>query len=209
LAFDTGRLEQIHRNLSQKTDTLLRSFANPHSSSTAMTPTPFFSPVLINSLSQLEQTHQITPAALTSPIHARRTQLLSFVVPVLQKRAYTTAYTAWSVVFASTSLSWTACVPLDLLDPASSLGVGLLGSMAAFRWAVGAWQKAQKKFWADWERVEAGLEHDLERDLSEVVQGRVVAKAFAGAEGLEALVKKRMARVDEVDRKIQEVRESL
>jgi hypothetical protein len=81
--------------------------------------------------------------------------------------------------------------------------------MAAFRWAVGAWQKAQKKFWADWERVEAGLEHDLGRDLSEVVQGRVVAKAFAGAEGLEALVKKRMARVDDVDREIQEVRESL
>ncbi|KAJ9116290.1 hypothetical protein QFC22_004730 [Naganishia vaughanmartiniae] len=208
LAFDTGRLEQIHRSLSQKTDILLRSFAAPHSSSTSTT-TPFFSPVLINSLSQLEQTHQITPAALTSPIHARRTQLLSFVVPVLQKRAYATAYTAWSLVFASTSLSWTACVPLELLDPASSLGVGLLGSMAAFRWAVGAWQKAQTKFWADWERVEAGLEHDLGRDLSEVVQGRVVAKALAGAEGLEALVKKRMARVDDVDRKVQIVREDL
>ncbi|KAJ9092950.1 hypothetical protein QFC19_008548 [Naganishia cerealis] len=211
LAFDTGRLDQIHRYLSEKTDTLLRSFAAPPSHSSTVVPStaPFYSPVLINSLSQLEQTHPITPALLTAPIHARRAQLLSFVVPLLQKRAYTTAWTAWSVAFASSSLSWTACVPLDLLSPATSLGMGLLGSVAAARWAVGAWLKAQKKFWADWQRVEQGLEHDLGKHLDEVVKARVLAKAIAGADGLDALVKKRMARVDEVDEKVHRVRQGL
>ena len=41
------------------------------------------------------------------------------------------------------------------------VGVGILAGVAGVRWSVGRWEKAKRKFWADWERVGKGLERDL------------------------------------------------
>lgn len=70
---------------------------------------------------------------------------------------------------------------------------------------MGRWAKAQRKFWADWERVERGLEDDLTRELGGVVERRVVRKAVVAAEGLEALARRRVERVDEVEERLKRV----
>jgi len=41
------------------------------------------------------------------------------------------------------------------------VGAGILASVAGVRWSVGRWEKARRKFWADWERVGKGLGRDL------------------------------------------------
>lgn len=41
------------------------------------------------------------------------------------------------------------------------VGAGILAGVAGLRWSVGRWEKAKRKFWADWERVEKGLTRDL------------------------------------------------
>ena len=41
------------------------------------------------------------------------------------------------------------------------VGAGILAGVVGVRWSVGRWEKARKKFWADWERVGKGLGRDL------------------------------------------------
>lgn len=41
------------------------------------------------------------------------------------------------------------------------VAAGVLAGVAGLRWSVGSWEKAKRKFWADWERVGKGLERDL------------------------------------------------
>lgn len=153
----------------------------------------------MNQLSQLDRDARITPSTLLAPIDARRNQLLILSVPAIQRRALRTTLTGWSTTFLSASASWTACVPLELLDAPTATALGLLGTTASLRWAVGAWAKTQRAFWRDWERVEQGLEEDLTRAVNEVVGERVVKQAVVGAEGLEVLAKRRMEKVDEVE----------
>ena len=41
------------------------------------------------------------------------------------------------------------------------VGAGILAGVVGVRWSVGRWEKARRKFWADWERVGKGLGRDL------------------------------------------------
>ena len=41
------------------------------------------------------------------------------------------------------------------------VGAGVLAGVVGLRWSVGRWEKARRKFWADWERVGEGLGRDL------------------------------------------------
>lgn len=159
----------------------------------------------MNQLSQLDRDAPITPTTLLHPIDARREQLLTAAIPALQQRALNASITAWSTTFLSASASWTACVPLDLVHAPTATGLGLLGALGSLRWAVGRWARAQREFWSDWDRVERGLEDDLTREVEAVVEGRVVRKAVVGAEGLEALVRRRVERVDEVESRLERV----
>ena len=160
----------------------------------------------MNQLSQLDRDARLTPSELTPPIEARRAQVLVSSVPAIQRRAMRTTITGWSTTFLSASASWTAAVPLELIDAPTATGLGLLGGMVSLRWAVGAWAKAQRAFWRDWDRVEQGLEEDLTRAVRDVVQEKVVKKAVVSAEGLEVLVRRRMEKVDEVEQALERVK---
>lgn len=159
----------------------------------------------MNQLSQLELDAHITPTCLLHPVDARRAQLLTAAIPVLQQRAMNASLTAWSTTFLSLSGSWTACVPLELVNAPTATGLGLLGALGSLRWAVGRWARAQRKFWDDWARVERGLEDDLTREVEAAAERRVVRKAVVAAEGLEALVRRRVERVDEVEARLERV----
>ena len=41
------------------------------------------------------------------------------------------------------------------------VGAGILVGVVGVRWSVGRWERAKKKFWADWERVGKGLGRDM------------------------------------------------
>ena len=43
-----------------------------------------------------------------------------------------------------------------------SAAVGVLGALVGVRWGVGAWERAKRRWWADWKRVGEGLGRDLE-----------------------------------------------
>jgi hypothetical protein len=43
----------------------------------------------------------------------------------------------------------------------TAVGAGVLGALVGVRWGVGAWERAKKGWWADWDRVGEGLERDL------------------------------------------------
>lgn len=44
----------------------------------------------------------------------------------------------------------------------SGLGLAALGTAIGLRWGMGKWEKAKRKFWVDFARVESGLEEDLQ-----------------------------------------------
>lgn len=43
-----------------------------------------------------------------------------------------------------------------------ALAVGTLSAVGGVRWCVGRWERAKRKWWESWERVDLGLERDLE-----------------------------------------------
>lgn len=168
------------------------------------TTSPYYSPLFLNRLKQLDFETTITPCALLDAVTSRRNQLLRFSVPHLQSRAHKMTWTSLSLVFFSNSAAWTATIPLDLVSPATGLGIGLLGTLMSIRWGVGLWARAQNKFWRDWDRVEQGLEQDLGQDLEQVIT-RVECVGLAGVEGFNDMIAHRRRRVERVDERMKQV----
>lgn len=48
----------------------------------------------------------------------------------------------------------------------TAMGVSMLCTLLGVRWAVGKWERAKKRWWADWRRVGEGLRRDLEVSFS-------------------------------------------
>lgn len=51
---------------------------------------------------------------------------------------------------------------VGLSGAGSAAGVMLLSTLVGLRWGVGKWERAKRKWWADWWRVGDGLGRDLE-----------------------------------------------
>jgi hypothetical protein len=47
------------------------------------------------------------------------------------------------------------------LGTETMVGTGMLSAVLGLRWAVGAWEKAKKRWWQDCDRVGQGLSRDL------------------------------------------------
>jgi hypothetical protein len=113
-----------------------------------------------------------------------------------------------------------------------ALGMGALSTVGGLRWAVGRWEKAKKKWWESWERVESGLERDLEVCSSlyfkplhpckgdskfmywiilqarfDVVTKDVLAKSTAAANGLDALSQKQAESIQALSSEITRIAE--
>jgi hypothetical protein len=201
LSFECGQLSEIHHRLGTETEKILKAHATH-----GPTPAPYYSPLLMNQLSQLDQSTKIHASSLLAPVDARRAQLLVSAIPTIQRRALRTTLTGWSTTFLSASASWTACVPLEYLDPSTATALALLGATASLRYAHHLWARARSSFWRDWSRVEQGLEEDLTRGVNELVGEKVVRKVVVGAEGLEVLVRRRMEKVEEVEGALERVK---
>jgi hypothetical protein len=135
-------------------------------------PTSFKSAVLVNDISRIRQqnkSHPVHSSALTTSLAHRRSQLIDFALPTLQSRLERSVldglgYSALSLV----STVWLNAA--SVLGGETAFSLGLFGVLAALRISIGRWEKAKKKWWADFARVSSGLKADIEARLDTLLK---------------------------------------
>lgn len=153
-----GRLSSLQEQFASFVQTLLSAYPSLSN---------FASPVLSNTLSQIQssQKYPLTPTVLTRPIHSRISQLTTYSTSQLHLKAQRIVLGLYGSLFGGLGVSWAGWVgftePLLGLGAETSVGVGMLGAVFCLRWAVGKWERAKKRWWADWERIGEGLGRDL------------------------------------------------
>ena len=176
-------------------------------------PASFKSAVLVNDILRIRQHHKSHPvhsSALTGSLAHRRSQLIDFSLPTLQSRLERSVldglgYTALSLV----STVWLNAA--SVLDGETAFSLGLFGVLGAIRIGVGRWEKAKKKWYADFARVSGGLKADIEARLTalleqnlfkelELVRDRAQSSIDEKTEVVQALT----AELDGLDKKMQE-----
>ena len=187
------------------------------------------SPLLLNSLEQLDvqESRRLSPSSLLNPIERRLAQMtktsgsplahLHLRAQILLLQAYglsiggpAVAWGGWAVGFAGEELA---------------VGAGTLSFALGLRWAVGRWEKAKRRWWESWDRVDDGLERDIKVCFSEfvhhvplcsivaplqhqfdsIVEDIILTKASRAADGLERLIMRRTEQVQEVSSELDTV----
>ena len=162
LIFHSGRLAVAQETLAKASRTVLTS----HKAGSAL-----YSPVLENTLSQIQTSPSwpVTPAFLTSPVHARRRQLV-YPTNVLHSTAQRVVLGMGTSVLTGFGTAWAGWAEkLGVLGGAlgpgmeleTAVGTGMFIGAAGVWWMVGKWEKAKRRWWKDWDRVGEGLERDL------------------------------------------------
>ena len=162
LVFHTGRLQSTQIQLRDKTVQLLHSFHPP---------SPFSSYVIHNNYQQMVSSpaYPLPSTALLQPLSERRDMLAEFPVARLHLAAQRVVLSTLGSATTGLGVLWANWV--GLIENVSLLGLnlggetvvgaGILAGVVGVRWSVGRWEKARRKFWADWERVGKGLGRDL------------------------------------------------
>ncbi|KAI0358684.1 hypothetical protein OH77DRAFT_1449298 [Trametes cingulata] len=210
LVFHAGRLAALQSSFKDSAAALCRSF--PPSS-------PYHSPVLHNTLERIVSapSYPLAATALTSPLHARQSQL-GFPTERLHVAAQRAVITMSGSILGGFGVAWSGWASeLGLaggfinvgMSVETALGVGMLGAVLGVRWAVGRWDKAKKRWWKDWDRVGEGLERDLKDALTRTMDQHVVLVSETACTGLEKIVAKRKAEVQELKEEVQSLEAEL
>ncbi|KAM5540227.1 hypothetical protein V8D89_006046 [Ganoderma adspersum] len=210
LVFHAGRLASLQASFTHSANALARSF--PPSA-------PYHSPILLNALARIASSpsYALTPAALTSPLHARQAQL-GFPTSRLHASAQRAVLGMSGSVLGGLGVAWAGwATELQLLGgmidvgmgTETAVGAGMLGAALGVRWAVGGWERAKRRWWKDWDRVGEGLERDLKAALMETMDARVVAVAEEACESLEDMVAQRKLRIEELKDEVKVLRAEL
>jgi hypothetical protein len=144
--FETGQLAELQTTLAAKSDQLLRQLGTPvlH---------PFSSPLLLNHLATLSLAiPSLAESSLTTPILARRRQLVQHSIPRLQLAAQRALLSSWTFGLSGVGLSWAF----------GTLPFGILAAVGAVALGQRMWERAQNRFWADYTRVTTMLKGDLQ-----------------------------------------------
>jgi hypothetical protein len=125
-----------------------------------------FSAVLENDVKQMATApnYALTPESLTTPIRARRQQLLAYTTSRLQVDAQQVAVvTMGSVVggFGSVALLQLFGLITTGLETGTAVGGGAFIMLLGVRWAMGRWEKAKSRWLEDLRRVEDALSRDI------------------------------------------------
>lgn len=136
-------------------------------------PARYQTQVLSNELDQLRglPSASIARDTLNAAIHTRR-ELVGTPAVQLHRRAQRLVLTTCSVSFGTAVVSFIAWAAQHV-DGATAAGIVALASIATLRWSIGRWEKAQKAWWADWNRVGEGLARDVQRDYVQALNERV------------------------------------
>ena len=188
LVYQTGRLSYLQINMVERANKLLQSLSPTITSS-----------VLQNALSQASSrpSFLLSPTTLLTPLHARLRQL-SYATRAL----HVTAQRVLLLTFSSSALSTAASYSMwatGYMDIQTAAGAGLLAAILGLRFAVGQWERAKKDWWGDWQRVGEGLERDVKKTVENVLDKQVCIVPKEAFRGVEELIAKRRAEVEEVD----------
>ncbi|KAL5484902.1 hypothetical protein ACEPAI_7544 [Sanghuangporus weigelae] len=218
LIFHTGRLASLQGYFVSRTTSLLTSL-----------PQVFHSSILQNTLAQitsypsfqitpsspsLDSSHAFTtnnstpaPAALLTPIRTRTAQLA-----YATRSLHLSAQRLLLFTFANTSLSSLSSALLYVhfsIDASTSIALGMLGTLAGLRWAVGRWTKARERWFGAFRRVGEGLERDMSKVLGGVLDRQVCVVPNEACKGLHRLVERREKEIGEVEDEVEELESSL
>ncbi|KAL5631592.1 hypothetical protein ACGC1H_007198 [Rhizoctonia solani] len=193
LSFHSGRLATIRERMYHKAVVLAA-----------------VSPLLNNRLAQIHARTPIDPDALSSPLDQRTAQLFAPGGPVedVQRKAQAAVMATAVNMLGSGALS-AGLFTIGSISGGTAIGTGLLGTIASVRWMQSMWARAEKRWWADWARVCAGLERDCESNLNQVVQERVMGSVTAGIQGMEALAAQRADTVSVLRQEMAELNKEL
>lgn len=207
LIFEAGELAQLQTSLGEQANKTARTLIAPHAADTNSPHPghPFSSPLLLNHLQSLAlSVPRVTPGTLLAPVTTRRNQLLATAVPRLQVAAQRSLMTTYALALCGSSVSWCACMPpFDLVSGYAALGTGALSIVGSLAMGQALWQRAQNKWWKDWNRVTDMMKDDLAETYDAAVEGLVLAQPDAAATGLSTLVDKRQSRLDDLERRSQ------
>lgn len=137
---------------------VLRAITFPPSS-------PFHSPLLLNEIEQLAlQSGKISPTSLVSPIQSRLQRMTAKAgspVAHLHLRAQLLLIQAYALSIGGPGVAWGGWA-VGYVGEELAVGAGALSLVFGIRWAVGRWEKAKRRWWESWSRVDEGLERDLQ-----------------------------------------------
>lgn len=139
--------------------------------STYKLPSPFYSPVLENTISQIQESpsYPVTTRSLTGPLYTRKAQL-EYPTNMLHSTAQRVTLGMGTSVLAGFGTAWAGWAEkLGVLSGAlatgmeveTALGTGMMISTLGVWWMVGRWEKAKRRWWRDWDRIGEGLERDV------------------------------------------------
>ncbi|KAK4689708.1 hypothetical protein P7C73_g389, partial [Tremellales sp. Uapishka_1] len=208
LIFETGQLALLQTSLEESADKVLRRLSSRSGAQAIPVPHPFSSSLLLNHLSSLSLSiPPLLPDSFLDPIHSRRRQLLDFSVPRLQLSAQRALLSTYAISLGGTFASWLLYVPpFSIVSGSTAAGLGILCVLSSLLLGQRLWERSQKRFWRDWDRITKMLKGDLQVQFSNALETQVLAKPTAAADGLEQLVAKREGRLDELQSRIEEIR---
>ena len=156
LVYQTGRFVSLQDSIETS---VLRAVTYPPTS-------PLHSPLLLNSLEQLDvqQSIRLSPTSLLSPIERRLAQMISrsgSPLAHLHLRAQILLLQTYGLSIGGPAAAWGSWAA-GVAGEELAMGAGTLSFVLGLRWAVGRWERAKRRWWESWDRVDEGLERDLE-----------------------------------------------
>ncbi|KIY74354.1 hypothetical protein CYLTODRAFT_416196 [Cylindrobasidium torrendii FP15055 ss-10] len=195
LVYNSGRLSHVQQEYARKT---LKVLPPPGSL--------LHSAVLENELAQLMQSphYALGPSTFLEPLMARESQINQYPTTRLHIAGQRSVIGCGISSVAGVAMGWVGW--MDWLGSATSLGleaqtmfgVGGLVSVLGLRWAVGHWEKAKKRWWADYSRVYEGLERDLKRTTEQVLAKNVLLVPSQGCANMTERIEKRNREIEEL-----------
>ncbi|KAG8812687.1 hypothetical protein FRC17_001897, partial [Serendipita sp. 399] len=129
---------------------------------------------LTNRIQQLEATSLPIPASsFTTAVVNRRRQLADTATQYLQTRFLRRVYAsmlAMPVAVGTPALSWAN----QLVDLSFAAPTGVIALLLCIRHISKGWEKGRRKWWADYHRIELGLEDDIRLAVRDMLEARVM-----------------------------------
>lgn len=140
---------------------------------------------------------QVPPSCFTSAIAQRRQQLATIATPHLQNRYVQRVYSAllaMPVAGGVPAVLWAS----EFWNASLAAPTALLGLLLSVRYISRAWEKGYRKWWGDYDRIQAGLSHDIQKVVKETLEKRLRAMPRAVIDESNSLIAQQSSVVEQL-----------
>lgn len=153
------------------------------------------------------------------PVESRRRQISQQLVPRLHRSAQRILLSSYTIATAGIGASIAASA-FALTSAPTAVALGLLSLVTSMAAGQRMWERARRRYWRDWERIIQMLHEDLQvrfqnwcrsfqTGFASAVDARLLAKPTAAADGLQKLLARRETKLDELQRRLDNIRSQL